>query len=141
MNNAGICIGGPMDGQRLTYYGTIYNVEVLPKGPQDYTNPAMGADDASEMVSYYYTSSVYHHGSDTRTIAFWVLKDATILDAFDALAERYQEKRKANELLVRAARMIYQLMRNMGPQSPADWKESRAIVEEVDKGQPDGLRL
>lgn len=115
MSNNGICIGGPLDGKRVSHYDTIWRAD---KEPESLGSPATlqgleaAMNETREVVTYYFTSSTYWHGDKSVQIGFWVLKDMTILDAFSALAERYQEPRRHRGLLKRAGKLIDRLLRN-----------------------------
>lgn len=141
MQYKAIVVGGPLDGILLTHTDTIYQFDVLPPeaGPPYYGEPADPGLVKSESGSYYYTSSVYHHGDQTRTIAFWVLREATILDAFDAIMERYQQKKQGNTLLRRACWLVFRLVKQGRPEHP-DFAEFRAIMDEANQLDPEIMK-
>lgn len=116
MSNNGICIGGPLDGKRVSHHDTIWRADKEPEslGSPIYSKAALDAamNEKREVVTYYFTSSTYWHGDKSVQIGFWVLKEMTILDAFSALAERYQELRRHRGLLKRAGKLIDRLLRN-----------------------------
>jgi len=118
MSNNGICIGGPLDGKRVSHYDTIWRADKEPEslGAPIFSKAALEAamNETREVVTYYFTSSTYWHGDKSVQIGFWVLKDMTILDAFSALAERYQEPRRHRGLLKRAGKLIDRLYRSLG---------------------------
>lgn len=135
MNNNGICIGGPLDGKRVSHYDTIWRADKEPEslgGPTTLQGLEAAMNETREVVTYYFTSSTYWHGDKSVQIGFWVLKDMTILDAFSALAERYQEPRRHRGLLKRAGKLIDRLYRSLG--CPMDTlSETREVLDLIHK--------
>tara|TARA_Y100000593_G_scaffold83521_1_gene157465 strand:+ start:3682 stop:4098 length:417 start_codon:yes stop_codon:yes gene_type:complete len=122
MQYQGLCIGGPLDGTLLACADTIYTYKGLP--PLDRMiyreqGEPEKLDEDDGRLAYYYTDSVFHCLDTTRRMGFWVLKGATILDAFDALFARYQEERKENDLLQRALDSLRR--------STPDWSNETAM--------------
>lgn len=136
MSNNGICIGGPLDGKRIIHYDTIWKADKEPEslGAPIYSKAALDAamNEMREVVTYYFTSSTYWHGDKSVQIGFWVLKDMTILDAFSALAERYQEPRRHRGLLKRAGKLIDRLLRNSSYHHET-FAETREVLDLIHK--------
>ena len=135
MSNNGICIGGPLDGKRVSHYDPIWRADKEPEslgGPTTLQGLEAAMNETREVVTYYFTSSTYWHGDKSVQIGFWVVKDMTILDAFSALAERYQEPRRHRGLLKRVGKLIDRLLRNSSYHHET-FAETREVLDLIRK--------
>lgn len=139
MANRGLMIGGPMDGHMLTHDTERWDYHKSPESlgrPIDYsdmtaTRAAMKAE--SKTGSYYFTNLTVLGYASPRRIGFWVEHDKTIDDALEALLTRYQEPRKEKNLLKRAGRIVYALLRSLGRPSETEFREARDVITEIER--------
>lgn len=135
----GLVVGGPLDGKMLTHRDTVYPVHPAPSVPVSMaeTHRIDLPPENPPPFNYYFSSSIYHHGSETRDISFWVPKGMTILDALDAVRTRYQEPNKTKAILLRLARLVWRIL--PGFAHPTNCRELREAVEDARNHLEDDL--
>lgn len=135
---SGLMIGGPMDGKMLSHGTERWDYHKSPESlhsPIDYSdmNDTKAATKAIfEGGHYYYTDVAIFGAARRRRIGFWVEHDKNIDDAIDAILARYQEPRKHRDLLKRAGRTIFNIMRQALCLSPAEFIQSRDMLAEIE---------
>lgn len=140
VTNKGLAVGGPDDGQVLTYHGTILKRLARPDEPiaVEYSKMQDPALEDSEVFVYYFTS-IQMLGRDAWepnkavTYGFWVPRETTIEDAMQAVLIRYQEPRRHKNLLRRVFKVMEQLWKAAYGVRPELHKETRDLMEALDK--------
>ena len=140
----GLMIGGPMDGKMLTHSSERWDYHKAPEsltGPIDYsdmtaTQAAMKA--TSETGSYYYTDMSVLGPARIGRLGFWVEYDKNIDDALEAILARYQEPRKDRDLLKRARRLMFNLLRQAMGIGETEFREARDLLQEMEEVTDEG---
>lgn len=145
MQYTGLMIGGPMDGKMLTHDSDRWDYHKQPESlnaPIDYSDKKAVqsyVNATSERGQYYYTDMAVFGTARRKRIGFWVEHDSSLDDALEAILTRYSEPRRDKNLLKRAGRMVYRLLRSLGSPSETDFREARNVIEEIERTTNENL--